>query len=196
MEADWEVEIGGDAPVIDGCWDGLVDLRRAPERAAELTESRQLSGLAEALTKLNSAVSPVWTSKCDVWRPEEFAPDEMEATDEEGKWAVACYIDLLPRTDQQWKSPEAAVDACRSVCCYLHEVRLGNCRADLIVRRAWIGSQHQSLGITAYLTGCGRSLDRARAVLTMALRALVGAIVTEERAGDSASKLQWRYAGE
>lgn len=177
MEADWEVEIGGDAPVIDGCWDGLVDLRRAPVRAAELIESQQLAGLAEALAQLNSVISPVWTSKCDVWSPEEFAPDEMDATGEEGKWAVACYIDLLPRSDQQWQSPEAAVDACRSICLHLHGARQRCCRADLVVRRAWVGSQQQSVGITAYLAASGASLDQARTVLTRALRILADAVV-------------------
>ena len=196
MEADWEVEIGGDAPVIDGCWDGLVDLRRAPERATELAESQQLSGLAEALAQLNSPVSPVWTSKCDVWQPEGFAPDEMNAATEEGEWGLACYIDLLPRTDQQWKSPEGAIDACRVFCSRLHEAPLRCSRVDLVVRQAWIASRAESVGITAYLTACGRSLDQASKLLTTALKLLVDAVMKEERSGTTASKLQWRNAGE
>jgi hypothetical protein len=183
MEADWEIEIGGDAPVIDGCWDGLVDLRRFPERAAALAESRQLPGLAEALVQLNSVISPVWTSKCDVWSPEEFAPYEMEATEEEGKWAIACYIDLLPRTDQEWKPLQAAVDACKSYCLHFHEAPLRCCRADLVVRRAWSASLEEDVGITAYLTASGRSLDQARTVLMMALGVLVDAVVNQARCG-------------
>ena len=35
MEADWEFEVGGDAPVIEARWPGFVDLRRNPERAME-----------------------------------------------------------------------------------------------------------------------------------------------------------------
>jgi hypothetical protein len=27
LEADWEFEVGGDAPVIDALWPGFVDLR-------------------------------------------------------------------------------------------------------------------------------------------------------------------------
>ena len=46
MEADWEVEIGGDAPVIDACWEGFVDLRRAPERAGAVAGSAELPALA------------------------------------------------------------------------------------------------------------------------------------------------------
>ena len=39
MEADWEVEIGGDAPVIEAQWPGLVDLRANPERICEIAEA-------------------------------------------------------------------------------------------------------------------------------------------------------------
>ncbi len=106
MEADWEVEIGGQAPIIDACWEGLVDLRRFPERAAELPEARQLAGLADALVQLNSTSSPVCTSKCDVWRPPDVDVDELDAQPEQGNCAIACYIDLLPRNHRQWPSPE------------------------------------------------------------------------------------------
>ena len=186
MEADWEVEVGGDAPVIDGCWDGLEDLRRNPEQAMSLPESKQLDGLAGALIQLNLAASPVWTSKCDVWCPEEFARDEMEASAEEGKCAIACYVDLLPRTHHQWPSLEEAVDVCRSLCARLREARLRCCRADLIVRGALLAPDRTALGITAYLTACGATLEDASAVLASALRrfvAAVGVAMAATRAG-------------
>jgi hypothetical protein len=70
MEADWEFEVGGDAtvpeaPIIDACWSGFVDLQSAPERARLLPEASQFPALADALVKLNGVGSPVWTSKCD-----------------------------------------------------------------------------------------------------------------------------------
>ena len=34
MEADWELEIGGDAPVIEAHWTGFVDLRADPSEPA------------------------------------------------------------------------------------------------------------------------------------------------------------------
>ena len=105
MEADWEVEMGGDAPVIEACWDGLVDLRRWPERAPLLPEAQQLPALADALMQLNSASSPVWTAKCDVWRPPNFDIDELDAQPEQGGCGMACYVDLLPRRDMQWPGP-------------------------------------------------------------------------------------------
>jgi hypothetical protein len=39
MEADWEFEVGGDAPVIEAPWPGFVDLRLHPERAWQLSEA-------------------------------------------------------------------------------------------------------------------------------------------------------------
>ena len=99
MEADWEVEIGGGAPIIDACWPGLIHLQSAPKRAAELPEAADLPGLAEALVRLNGSRSPVWTSKCDVW-PVLDATDidagELDAPQEEATFAWACYIDLVP----------------------------------------------------------------------------------------------------
>ena len=177
MEADWEVEIGGETPVIDACWDGLIDLRLSPERAALLPEARQLPALADALVDLNAAFSPVWTAKCDVWRPAEFDPDELDAQAGEGNCAVACYIDLLPRTDRQWPSPEQAVAACREICALLRIVPLRRCRVDLVVRRAYIHPDQQDQGITAYLTACGPTVDEARTTLESALRVLAESVL-------------------
>ena len=136
MESDWEVEIGGQAPILDACWEGLVDLRRSPQDAALLPEARELPALADALVKLNSPSSPVWTAKCDVWRPPDFDRDELDARPGEAKFAMACYIDLLPRQNQRWPSPEKAVADCRAIGARLRSEPLRCCRADLIVRRA------------------------------------------------------------
>ena len=54
MEADWEVEIGGGAPVIDACWEGFVDLRETPNEAFHFSEAQQLIVLAEVLKTLNA----------------------------------------------------------------------------------------------------------------------------------------------
>jgi len=46
MEAAWEVELGGEAPVIEAIWPGFVDLRLHPEQAWQLPEAAQLHALA------------------------------------------------------------------------------------------------------------------------------------------------------
>lgn len=186
MEADWEVEIGPGAPVIDVQWSGFVDLRSRPSldtastlsRARSLPETAHLPALAKALAQLNSCHSPVWTSKCDLWSldPGEYDADEMEATPEDAQYAWACYIDLLPKSDQQWISPQMAVQACQAVCMRLRATSLANCRADLIVRQAVIAPDLIDHGITAYLTSCGKTSEAAKEVLSKALDVFVHAL--------------------
>ena len=190
MEADWEVEIAPDAPVIDASWEGRLDLRRAPHLAADLPESRQFPPLTGALAALNSAASPVWTSKCDVWAPGELDPDELDAPPAEAACTIACYIDLLPARDGQWPLPEQAVASCRALCARLHNMPLRCCRADLIVRRASIAPHRQDLGITAYIAACGSTLDAARARLASAVQVLVDMILRLEPPENPAAKIQ------
>ena len=177
MEADWEVEVGGDAPVIDAHSAGFVDLRSEPELAWGLAEAGMLPGLAEALIRLNGEVSPVWTAKCDVWTVEDFESfdlDELDALAESGAYGVACYIDLLPKSDQQWLPARAAAE-CKYICLQLHAAPLRCCRIDLVIRRAQIAPETEDLGITAYLTACGTTAEAAKQVLEAALGAFADA---------------------
>ena len=176
MEADWEVEIGGQAPVIQTAWAGFIDLRLAPDRARQLWEVAHLPALADALLRLNSPSSPVWTSKCDVWRPDTFDPDELDAPSGERSRAVACYIDLLPLPDQPWPDPMHAAAACKTLCARLRAVALRCCRVDLIVRQAYIAPDSPDLGVTAYFTACGSTSTDAAAALSSALGAFVASL--------------------
>lgn len=185
MEADWEFEVGGDAPVIEAAWAGFIDLRQAPERSDLLPESLQLAGLAEALIKLNSTASPVWTSKCDVWprlEADEFDPDEMDAPPGLCGYAMGCYIDVLPGGGEQWTSPELTAKDCRWICGSLRELPLACCRADLMIRRALISpdpmiNEAWGFGITTYLTSCGPSAGEAGQTLRRTLAAVADAFV-------------------
>ena len=170
--------MGGDAPVIEAQWAGVVDLRSCPERTWQLPEAAQLPALAEALIQLNGVSSPVWTSKCDVWphlEPHEFALDEMDAPSGCVS-AVGCYIDLLHRDDRLWAVPERAAENCKHVCSLLRAVQLRCCRVDLVIRRAFINPELMGLGITAYLTSCGGSDAEAALTLQAAVEAFAGAL--------------------
>ena len=175
MEAEWEIEIGGDAPVIDAHWPGLVDLRGEPERARELPETHQLPALAEVLMRLNAGNSPVWTSKCDVFVPDHFDPDELDAPIGVTLRVLACYVDLLSRAEKQWNSVETAVSACRRICDRLRSVALPSCRADLVIRRAMLDGDVETCGVTAYFTGAGRDEQSAAITLAAALAAFADA---------------------
>jgi hypothetical protein len=184
MEADWEFEIGVDAPVIDTCWPGLIDLRQHPERICELAEAVQSPPLAEALIKLNSSASPVGTSKCDLWPildPAEFDADEMDAAQQAALQAVACYIDLLFHGEAQWSAPDQAEAACKRLVAQLRAIPLRGCRVDLVIRRALLAPGQESLGATAYLTACGPSLSQAEAVLGTALAAFADSVCGQSK---------------
>jgi hypothetical protein len=177
MEADWEFEVGGDAPVIDALWPGFIDLRTVPRRARSLSEVAELPALAEALERLNARSSPIWTSKCDFWPAldlEALDSDEMDAAIGEFVHAMGCYIDLLPKSDQQWLPARAAAE-CKYICLQLHAAPLRCCRIDLVIRRAQIAPETEDLGITAYLTACGTTAEAAKQVLEAALGAFADA---------------------
>ena len=177
MEADWEMEIGGSAPVIDTSWTGFEDLRRSPERASALPETQELSGLAEALVRLNADTSSVWTSKCDVWELEELDPDELDAPIGSAVSGIACYIDLLARRDGDWADPVQAEEWCNSICSSIRAIPLGSCRLDLIIRCAVIAPDDRNgLGVTAYLSACGPNRGAATVVLQSALAVFAGSV--------------------
>ena len=189
MEADWEFELGGDAPIIDALWPGFVDLRWTSQSAADraarlrtLPETAQLPCLAETLEKLNAEHSPVWTAKCDFWpalQADEFDSDELDAPAGSFAHAAGCYIDLLPKSDEQWPFPEAIAASCRNLCTRLHSFRLRCCRVDLMIRRAQIAPGQLDLGITTYFTACGPLLAEAMRTLEAALAAFTDALFAQ-----------------
>ena len=196
MEADWEVEIGPDTPIIDALWPGFIDLRRTPERIGEIDETRKFPALAEILLHLNrsefdlglsvdsmlddvSSESQVWSSKCDLWTQDRSSdswdPDEMDATPTESVVALACYIDLLPRTPSLFAGLAETESWARATVGRLREIVCRCCRADLVIRRAF-KEDGEVLGITAYTTACGADSAAAEEALSSALRALENAI--------------------
>jgi hypothetical protein len=189
MEADWEVEMGADAPVIDALWPGLVDLRSNPERIAEIEETRRLPALAEALLRLNcsDSGSPVWTAKCDFWAlgsdPDldpgsaRWDPDEMDATAPESMAAVACYIDMLPVDAAAFAGLDQAQPWATGLVDRLRQIVGRCCRVDLVIRRAFQGDM-EGLGVTAYATACGADSAAAEQALSRTLLGLTNAICT------------------
>jgi len=179
MEADWEFEVGGDAPIIEAHWSGFVDLRANSQHASALSECRDLPELADALIRLNAPDSPVWTSKIDVFTPDRIDPDEMAASSCDAAHASTCYIDLLPRSDQIWDTPSKVERECRRICANLKVITLSRCRVDLVVRRA-VEAGTCDLGMTVYLTACGPTPADARERLAECLALVTDVIAPGE----------------
>jgi hypothetical protein len=203
MEADWAVEIGAGSPAIEALWTGFVDLQSFPQRIGEIEEAKRLPALAQALLRINHPGAPqssaasetrscFWTAKCDLWQPQDCDPFELDATAEEAAVALACYIDLLPRSDRLFAAPvftdpvfsfpvftewTVAETTARAIVRRLRAVSLTCARADLIVRSATAGPA-EGFGITAYLTACGADLVAAQSTLAAALAVLAQALST------------------
>jgi hypothetical protein len=152
-----------------------LDLRAHPERADRLPEAQALPGLSDALALLNARDATVWTSKCDVWSPEAFDADELDAVPGQGTKALACYIDLLPATGI-WLTMDEVAEWCRELCAALRTRPLRQCRADLVIRRAFFTSDQTGLGITAYLTACGATSALAQESLSAAVTLFAGSL--------------------
>jgi hypothetical protein len=169
MEADWEVEIGGDAPVIEAEWPGWIDLRKQPERVAEIAEAASYAPLGKLLRALNVPASPWWTSKCDLWQ---------EETGE-----LACYVDLLPVTGRIFVKRVDAEKFCRGVVFRLTtrpELDCGlNIAVDLVIRAA-VAGKDEGFGVTAYLSGDPSATATAKMALELAMDIFVDAVLLDE----------------
>jgi hypothetical protein len=178
MEADWEIEIGPHAPVIDVDWADRIDLVREPHRVLGLPEVKLLPLLAPSLIQFNAKGAGWSTSKCDVWDVEQFDRDELNAP-LEAAVAMACYIDIVP-DERERVSLERTVDLCRRLCTRLHEVRITCCRVDFVIRRAVracpADAADASVAITVYVTACGKTRPAVETILGESAVALADAV--------------------
>jgi hypothetical protein len=179
MDADWEVEIGGGAPVIEALWPGFVDLRSHPDRVGEIAEVSTFPPLAGLLRALNSPESPVWTAKCDLWEPEPAA--------------LAAYIDMLPRDGtvfSEWRQAEVFCRECvgRLEATTLPE-RLGEHSIDLVIRQAIAGGA-EGFGITAYLSAKGAVQKEAETALAAVMAGFADALPRRKPPEMPGEKLQ------
>ena len=65
----------------------------------------------------------------------------MDATDKDASHFIACYIDLLMRSDERWDSLFKAEQILHELCARLREMQIPTLQVDLVVRRAHIGSR-------------------------------------------------------
>ena len=182
MEADWEVEVGGGAPVIEAHWPGFIDLRAQPSRIADIPEAAVFPPLGDLLLALNTGGSPVSTSKCDVWVPE--------------AGALACYVDILPLRGGVFAEWERAEAFCRVLVTRItshslplvetqprrHPVLMmaGDCSrtaatVTLVVRQA-IAGQLEGFGVTVYFSAGAKCSPDAPTAIAAAMVAFLSAL--------------------
>jgi|SRR5579859_2847933 len=175
MNADWEVEIGGDAPVIEALWPGFIDLRAHPERVSEIAETAVFPPLAVLLKSLNAPDSTLWTSKCDVWEPDPAA--------------IALYVDILPCEGSVFAQRQQAEAFCRELVGRLAGLGTHDCSVDLVIRQA-IAGEAVGFGITAYLSASGSDRSQAASLLATSLAGFSDALPRVSPPAKPGSRLQ------
>ena len=187
MEADWEVEVGGGAPVIEAYWPGFVDLRCSsqslphailnphPDRITEIVEAATFPPLSALLRALNTPTSPVWTSKCDLWEPLPFEFTDPATIAADAQAGLACYLDLLPLECLVFPGLAQAETLCREWVARLSPIDVPQCRIDLVIRQA-VAADVEGFGITAYLGAAGADRSAAANGLATAMAAFAAAI--------------------
>jgi hypothetical protein len=188
IEADWEVEIGGGAPAIDAQWAGWIDLRRWPERIAEIAEAAGFAPLAQLLLTLNAPHSPLWTAKCDLWEQkmeeETAVPGEQIVPPGAGEGtkpcSLACYIDLLPVEGLVFAEWTSAEEICRAWTTRLDGEMSADGRVDWVVRMALAGAA-EGFGVTAYLSVVDRDRAAAEAALARLMERFAAALLPISR---------------
>jgi hypothetical protein len=185
VEADWAVEMGGEASWIETEWAGFADLRREPEAVDRVAEVRAHPALRAALLELNGPGSPVFTSKCDVWTmAEAIDPLEFDCGPEEARAGIASYVDVVaaePELFPWFAGHEAWV---RRAAAALRGSKVRRGRVDLVVRAAMAGGV-EGFGVTVYAAGCGVDPSAAERAWGEILQAAVVATMREARASSS-----------
>jgi hypothetical protein len=178
MEADWSVELTADDPVIVVPWTAtsddprkfeFVDLRRGAHLIDEIEETRRVPELRAALLLLNSAASPLWTVKCDLWESDTpMDPYEMDAAPADTSLSAGSYIDLLARDRALQASFDRQERWVRAVAETLRSVPAKAARVELVLRRAQVDVA-AGYGVSWFVEGCGATAQRARQAWSEAL---------------------------
>lgn len=188
MEADWSVEIGGEAPVIDIGWPGWIDLSQDTAQVHSLDEAQAFPPLGQALRIILCDCKLFASTKCDFWM-EDFA-DEAEASgpdafcsDAENCQRIAgCYIDLLPQQLADWSQLTTVERWVRAFTQTLRRADCPNARVEIVLRQAFF-SATTGIGLSLYAYGCGATDATARSALERALKILLEGIRTAPEPG-------------
>jgi hypothetical protein len=97
MQADFSVELGGNAPALEIPWNSndpnvrYYDVKNHPELVQQIPEAVAYPELGSFLSRINAPGFPLASAKCDVWLSREVAPEEEIFGDRK----FVSYIDLV-----------------------------------------------------------------------------------------------------
>jgi hypothetical protein len=186
MQAEYEVELGPDAPALEVPWrspDGAVryfDLRARPELLLEISEAASNPELARFLSAINSVRSHFQSAKCGSWLSNEIT--EAEAIFE-AKWKFASYVDLISANAAAQSDFAVHRTTASKLAQLLGKAPEVSAAAEFIVRRCYfhrtadMDTSDEGYCLTFYLSGYGDDEDQARRRWAIGLELVQHALV-------------------
>ncbi|HET9086011.1 MAG TPA: hypothetical protein VFN53_00650 [Acidobacteriaceae bacterium] len=193
MEAEWSVECGADDPTVVLPWhseDGslrYVDLRQEPSAVEQISEAQEFPSLAAALRRWNTAASPVFTVKCDIWS---YPAELFDAEDFPGfDFAQGSYVDLVSTDMYKFQSFAACERQLRAWTAAARLLPLQNCRCEWTLRSAQIfppvfsgppagtAKALEGFATTLYVWGYGASAELANFAWSKAMETLIEPVI-------------------
>ncbi len=192
MQAEYAIEVGGDAPALELPWasdDGAVryfDLRTRPELLLEIAEAQRFRELGEFLAIVNSPTSLLGTAKCDVWATHELSEEEAAFG---ASLKLASYVDLVFAHAGRTSLPQHEEFA-RAICGLLSKAPEIPSAAEFVIRRCYFhdaaagarpgpprADSDDGYCITFYLAGYADDEADARQRWTIGLKLVQNAIL-------------------
>lgn len=190
---EWSTETASDDPVLVVPWqapDGAarwVDLREDEFALDEIGEADAYPALLSALRALNSARSPVFTAKCDVWEMDEkelaSTRDDLLLEAEQAVAGMACYLDLLWRDRAIFASRHRTEQALYRLDRMIEELPGSLAKAEAVVRPAVVdldGAVAEGYCLSLYVKGVGVDTAEADERWSAALREVAGLFRSSE----------------
>jgi hypothetical protein len=187
MEADYSVELGPTAPALEFPWEDpegrlhYFDLRTEPGSIEHLPEARQFPALRRFLLEVNSSPSAWQTAKCDVWREQTEAAENLY----DAGFEQSSYVDLVlaGETAALRKNLEVHRFAANQMAQMLEANEALEALAEIVVRRCYFhrnaDAEESEAGycLTLFLTGYGVTPAKAAASWDCAMNFAAGCVL-------------------
>ena len=139
MQADFSVELGGEAPALEVPWSlnapcvRYYDLKKHPELVQEIPEAAAYPELGAFLSRINAAEFPLATAKCDAWSSSEVAPEEEIFGDRK----FVSYVDLIFVDESERCSFEQHEAFAKELCLLLGQAPEIAATVELVIRHCY-----------------------------------------------------------
>ena len=192
MLFDWSAECSADDPVLVVPWEDpsgtarFIDLRADPYAIDSIPEAEDHPALQHALRSLNSARSPLFTAKCDVWEADGSERDHLRLhlalEPEETAAALISYLDLLCRDRALFTSFHQQGHLLGRLERRLASLDQPFVAAECVVRPAFLDltTPQEGFTISLYLKAAGATVAEARSHWSAALEAVTAILRSKD----------------